>query len=477
VSELTLRQKAAKGLLWGGFNNGLQQIIGAIVGVILLNNLSPDDYGLVGMLAIFTGIATTLQEGGFTSALTNREHFDPKDYNAVFWFSLFISLAIYVTLYICAPLIAQFYRQEELIVIGRILFLSFVLNSLSISHNALLFRRMMVKQRAQADLTAAIISGAVSIVVAIKGYGYWSLVIHSVLQSLVATIIKWYISPWSPTLKIDFTPIKEIFGFSFRLVLSTSILQIQNNIFSVLLGRFYTKSDVGYYSQGMKWSNMAMQIISGMTSSVAQPIFARTRNEKSRQVRLFRKLQRFVAFIAFPLMLGIIIIARDFIEIINEDFLPSVPILQIYCIFSLVTIFNQIYSHMVVAHGKSEKYLAVTILSAFIQIAVAIITCRFGIYWMAVSVTIANSIIFLVWFIITSRLIELSILKVIKDLAPFAIISVIVMVATHYLTVEIESPLVSVVVKIIVAATLYLATMRITGAKIFKECINFILNK
>ncbi|MCK9160785.1 MAG: oligosaccharide flippase family protein, partial [Bacteroidaceae bacterium] len=259
MAEQTLKEKTAKGLFWGGISNGVQQLLGVLIGIVLLKNLSPGDYGMIGMLAIFTGIASTIQESGFTAALTNRPTFKSEDYNSVFWFNVIVGSGIYVILFFSAPYIAKFYNQPDLVLLSRILFLSIVIGSLGIAHNAVLFRKLMVKQRAKIDIFSTAFSGIAGIYLAINGYGYWALAIQTLVYTSLGTICRWIFSPWKPIFKFNFTPVKEMFGFGTKMLISTIVAQIQINIFSVLLGKYYTKADVGYYSQGTKWTNMGIQ--------------------------------------------------------------------------------------------------------------------------------------------------------------------------------------------------------------------------
>jgi O-antigen/teichoic acid export membrane protein len=195
-----LKTKTIRGLFWGGFNSGVKQVVSALIGLVLLSKLTPGDYGLVGMLAIFTGIAGTLQEGGFTSALANRKEFSHDDFNSVFWFNNLISILMYVVLWFCAPLIAGFYDQPELLTISRVLFLAFVFNGISLAYNAYLFRFLMVREKAAIEIISSIVAGLAAIILAIKGYGYWALVVNTVLMSFVASLLRIIIVPWHPTL-------------------------------------------------------------------------------------------------------------------------------------------------------------------------------------------------------------------------------------------------------------------------------------
>ena len=319
MAEETLKEKTAKGLFWGGVSNGLQQVLTLVFGVILLRILDPSDYGVVGMLAIFTGIANTILDCGFTTALTNKKEFKHKDYNAVFWFSLFSGIALYIILFFSAPLIARFYEKPVLTNLSRFLFLSFLFGSTGVAHHAILFKNLMVKERAKIDIISLFLSGIVGVILALNGFAYWGLAAQTVVYVGSGTLLRWYFSPWRPTFNFDFTPIKEMFSFSSKLFLTNIFWQISSNIYSVVLGKFYNEKEVGLYSQGNKWMGMGNSVITGMINGVAQPVLIRMADDKERQKNVFRKMLRFGAFVSFPLMLGFAFISRELFFIVGGE--------------------------------------------------------------------------------------------------------------------------------------------------------------
>ena len=328
----SLKEKTAKGLFWGGFSNGIQQLLNLFFGIFLARLLNADDYGMVGMLTIFIAVAGTLQESGFTNALTNKREVTHKDYNAVFWFSTLTGITMYILLFLSAPLIADFYDKPELVPLARYLFIGFLISSSATAHNAVLFKNLMVKQKAMSQIIALTLSGIIGVIMAFNGMTYWGIATQSVVYILVVTICFWYFSPWRPTLNIDFRPLKSMFGFSSKILVTNIFTQINNNIFSVLLGKFFSEAEVGYYTQANKWNTMGHSLITGMVSGVAQPVLTEVANDAGRQRNVFRKMLRFTAFISFPAMFGLALIAHELIVIsVTDKWLDSVPILQLLC--------------------------------------------------------------------------------------------------------------------------------------------------
>lgn len=299
----SLKEKTAKGLFWSGINNGAMQLLNLIFGIVTSRILNDTDYGMIGMLSIFSLIAASLQESGFTSALANKKEIRHEDYNAVFWFSSAISVTLYLILFFCAPLIADFYDNENLIPLARYAFLGFVISSLGISQNAYLFRNLMVKQKTIASISGLAVSGIVGIIMACLGCSYWSIATQSIVYISVLNICLWSFSPWRPTLKFSFKPLKGMVNFSAKLMITNIFNHINNNLFSIILGKYYSEKEVGQFNQANKWNYMGHSFISSMVGSVAQPMFNQVGSDQTRQQRVFRKMLRFTAFIAFPSML------------------------------------------------------------------------------------------------------------------------------------------------------------------------------
>lgn len=475
MSEANLKTKTARGLFWGAMNNGLQQLIGAVLGVVLLSCLTPGDYGIVGKLAIFTAIAVTMQEGGFKAALINRGEIRHEDHNSVFWFTIAVSACLYLILFFLAGPIARFYHQPELVKVARVLFLSFFFVSCSISSDAYLLRRLMIRQRAAMDISGAVVAGIVAVIMAVKGFGYWALVAHSVVQSAVTSLLKVAFTPWKPSFKISFKPVREMLSFGLRLVGASFVTQIQTNIFSVILGRayrIYSNDDVGYYTQGSKWASMASQVFTGMTTSVGQPVMASAKGDAMRRRAIFRKLTRFVAFAAFPAMLGLGLIAPEFFGLINTKFLPAIPILRLYCLYFMATLIQTLFNQAAMAAGRSDRYLAFTLINAAMQIATAFLTYRHGLETMAASVTAVNYLAVIVWWLLSRDIIGVRFIDLLKDTVPFFAIALLLVVAAHFAFAGIQSDWLRLLLKIVSVAGIYLAATSRT--KTFKDAFTFI---
>ena len=478
MEEKSLKERTAGGMLWGGLSNGLMQLIAAVFGLVLLRYLTPDDYGKVAMLTIFSSIACALQESGFIAALCNRREPTHEEYNAVFWFNLLVSASLYIILWFCAPLIARFYGIPELVPLGRVLFLSFLFSGLGTVQRAYLFGHLMVRQTSICSLTAMLLSGIIGVVMAMNGFAYWAIVTQAVCFVLITQLMAWYFSSWRPTLNFNLAPAWKMFGFSSKLML-TNIVNICNlHAFSVLLGKFFGDHTAGIYSTARKWDDMASSTINGMVTSVAQPTLAQVTDEIGRYRQVFRKMLRFVCFVSFPAMLGLGLVAQEFILIAGgEKWRESGLLLSLLCLHGAFVPITTLYSNLTISQGKSGVNMGCTIAQCLAVWVGLILLYPYGLLPMVIYFVALNIAWLAIWQWFAWRLTGLTFLEALKDTVPFLVFTLAVLALTWWLTKGIENLWLLLISRIIIAAILYAGIMWVSGAKIMRESIHYIFNK
>lgn len=476
--ENSLKDKTAKGLFWGGLSNGVQQLLNLLFGICLARLLSPGDYGMVGMLTIFILIAGVLQESGFVMALVNKRNISHKDYNAVFWFTTFMGATLYTILFFAAPLIADFYDKPELVDLSRALFICIFISSISITHNAYLLKNLMIKQRAIAQTTALIISGTIGVFLAFNGFTYWGIVIQSISYTFVSTAVCWYLSGWTPVFNLDFSPLKSMFAFSWRLMATNLVVHLNNNILTVLLGRFFSVTDVGLYTQASKWTNMGYSLVNGMITSVAQPVLVQVDNDDDRKRNVFRKMLRFTSFISFPLMFGLAFVAPELIVIaVTDKWAPCVPFIQMLCLSGAFFPIQTLYSNLIISKGKSEIQLYSTISQCLLLLTLVLAVRNYGIDVM-ISLSVCLNVCWIgIWQYFAKKTIAHSFRSALVDICPFMVAAAFTMVLTYFFTLSISNIYCLFTIKILVAVIIYAAMMRVSSATIFNECFDYLRNK
>ena len=474
----TLKEKTAKGLFWGGMNNGVQQLLGLAFGIILGRLLDPSDYGMTAMLAVFSVIANELQSSGFKTGLINLKSPAHDDYNAVFWFNILAGAAIYVVLWFCAPLIADYYHQPKLIPLSRYVFLGFVFSSFGMAQSAYLTKQMQIKQIAQCGMTATLSSSIVSVVLAALGFGYWALATQYLLYIAMNTLLLWFFSPWRPTTKVTFEPIRRLFPFSFKIMLSAIFTQVNNNIMNLLLGRYYGEANTGHYNQAYQWSSKCFLLVGNMLKQVDQTVLVGLGDERERQLAVLRKMMRFTAFISFPLLFGLGMVSHEFIVLaIGEKWTFAASLLPLLCLCGAFMPLSTLLTDSVISQHRSDIYLWNTFALGILQMALMVALWREGIMTMVIAYALLNIAWVFVWHFFVQRLMNYRLIPFLKDILPFALAAAGVMAVTGFVTHAIEMLWLKLLCRVVLAALLYYVVMRLAGAVILKEIMAFIFRK
>ena len=484
----SLKEKTAKGLFWGGMNNGIQQLLGFVFGILLARKLDPSDYGLIAMITIFSLIATALQNSGFSTALVNQKEQKASDYNAVFWFNILMGGTIYLILFFSAPLIADYYHEPRLVALCRYAFIGLLFSCSGVAQAAYLFKNLRAKQLAKASIIATLVSSTIAVVMAWMGCSYWSLATQTNLFILISTLLRWHYSDWRPSLHVDFSFIRKSFPFSVKILISDVLTHVNNNVMNILLGRYYSAHDTGNYNQAYQWNNKCTSLVQGMVKQVDQAVLVSVRDDRERQLAVLRKLVRFAAFISFPLLLGFGIIAKEFIVLaIGEKWLVSAEYLQWLCVCGAIAPISVLLADLVISKGKSGTFMGCTLALGLLEILAMLLLYPYGISMMVKAYVAINLIWLFVWFFFVRRLTAYTLLMFLKDIVPFAFAAVAVMQFTRYFTAYVADSLLFIgnyatlwlllVSRVVLAALLYFLVMKAAHAKILDETLHFFTNK
>lgn len=478
MADSDLKNKTAKGLLWGGIGSGGMQLLNLAFGILLSRILTPGDYGVIGALAIFSAVAGIFTESGFTLAIVNRKTVDRTDYSSVFWFNLVVGAILYVALFFLAVPISKFYRSPEMVPLARFLFLSFFIGALGTAPSGYLLRNLMIKQRSKCMIIAVAVSGSVGVACALGGLAYWGIAVQTVTYSLTFTVLLWHYASFRPSADFSAKTITDMLPFSVKQMVVALFSQFNNNFFAALLGRFYGMTATGYYTQGNKWTSMGYSTLSSMINSVAQPVIRQTVDDCERLRRVFRKMLRFTVFVSFPAMLGLAIVAEELITItVTAKWLPSVAIMQILCVGGAFMPVATLYGNLFNSINRPGIYMWNNIAIGLAQIVAMLLTYSYGLPTMLVTYVTVNISWLAVWQYFARRTVGLRFREVLADTFPYLGASVAVMAATLAATHAITDVYLSLIAKIALAATLYCLLMWATRSVIFRETLQFIVQK
>ena len=472
----TLKEKTAQGLLWGGLNSGIQQLVGLAFGIVLGRLLAPSDYGMMAMISIFSLVATALQDSGFRTALTNIEHPKHEDYNSVFWFNIIMASSLYVILFLAAPLIGEYYHTPRVVPLCRYAFLSIVIASFGTAQSAYLFKHLRAKQQAEAGALAVILSSMTGVGMAFAGMAYWSLATQGLVYVGINTLLQWHFSPWRPSIHgITFAPVRRMFRFSCKILATTIMTHVNNNVLNILLGHYFTPRDTGNYNQAYQWNTKCYSLVQSMVAQVAQPVLVSLNGEEGRQKDVFRKMMRFTAFITFPLLFGFGLVAKEFIvTAIGEKWLASAQLIQILCISGATMPLSTLFSNMIISKGRSGTFFWCTFTLGLVQIATMVLIWPMGIRSMVIAYTILNTSWLLVWLFFVRRLIGYGYWMFFCDVMPFALAAAGVMGVAYIATMPLSNLIALLISRFIIAVVLYYVVMKIARVKILAECERFV---
>ncbi|MBO4397896.1 MAG: lipopolysaccharide biosynthesis protein [Bacteroidaceae bacterium] len=498
----SLKKRTAKGLLWGGLNNGLMQIMNVAFGLILARILSREDFGMVGVLAIYSAIAQNIQESGFINALINRRGATEKDFNSVFWFNISIGLIIYIILWICAPYIAEYNNDTRLVSLARYSFLGFLCASFSIVPRARLMKELRVKELAIATTIALLTSDIIGIIMAFSGMGYWGLASQSIIYVTIVSILSWGFSKWRPRFQFSFAPIKEMYGFSFKILITNVFNNLNRLSVETIMGDHINKSVMGDYSNANKWTQMGSNTVSGMIQNVAQPTFVQLTNEikdkkynneqeeeealHSALRKAFRKMLRFTAFVSFPIIAGIFMVFPEFIRCtIGEKWNGAIPILRLLCIGGAFIPIATLYYNFIISKGKSNIYMWNVITQSVIILLNIFLITTFnlefiglkGIHLIALCYSVMNVLWIGIWHFFVWRIIRIKAIHAFIDIMPFLIITAITMLITYFSTTQITNDILLLVTRILLAAVIYIGILWVLRARILRESIDYFRRK
>lgn len=463
-------------MLWGGLNSGIQQLVGLAFGIILGRLLSPSDYGMMAMISIFSLVATALQDSGFRTALTNIEHPKDEDYNSVFWFNIIMASSLYLILFFAAPLIGEYYHTPRVVPLCRYAFLSIVIASFGTAQSAYLFKHLRAKQQAEAGALAVILSSLTGVGMAFAGMAYWSLATQGLVYVGINTLLQWHFSPWRPSIHgITFAPVRRMFRFSCKILATTIMTHVNNNVLNILLGHYFTPRDTGNYNQAYQWNTKCYSLVQSMVAQVAQPVLVSLNGEEGRQKDVFRKMMRFTAFITFPLLFGFGLVAKEFIVIaIGEKWLASAQLIQILCVSGATMPLSTLFSNMIISKGRSGTFFWCTFTLGLVQIATMVLIWPMGIRSMVIAYTILNTSWLLVWLFFVRRLIGYGYWMFFCDVMPFALAAAGVMGVAYIATMPLSNLIALLISRFIIAVVLYYVVMKIARVKILAECERFV---
>lgn len=415
----SLRKKTLSGVIWSFTENFMLQIIQFVIGIFMARILTPGDYGMVGMLSIFMAVSQSLINSGFSNALTRKIDRTEVDFSTVFYFNIVVGILLYLIIFFSAPYIADFYHTPLLSDLTKIVALPLIFNSLCIVQQARLTIKMDFKTQARISVTSSIVTGVSGLAMAYSGLGVWTLAYSAVIGAVVRCILMWALTRWHPLWTYSWKSFRELFSYGSKLLASGLIDTVYTNIYPIIIGRLFSAKELGYYSRAQGYAILPSSTIATLIGRVTFPLLCQIQNEDNRLSYIYREILRLSAFIVFPIMLGLVALARPIIIVmITGKWEGCVIYLQILCLSLMWYPIHGLNLNLLQVKGRSDLFLRLEIIKKIVGLGIILITFPLGLLAMCWGSVCSSLLCLVINTYYTGKLIDVGFLMQMRDLLP-----------------------------------------------------------
>lgn len=452
-----LKQSTIKGLFWSTAERFSVQGVSFVVMLVIARILSPADYGLVGMLSIFMAIAQCLIDSGFSNALIRKQRRTDIDNNTVFYFNLVISLGLYGILYAIAPWVADFYDEPILKNLMRVLCITVIINSLAVVQRADYTARIDFKTQARASFAAAVASGVVGIILALNGFGVWTIVWQQITSAVVSTLLLWMFASWYPKLQYSWESFHELFGYGSKLMISSLLDTTYNNIYPIVIGKIFSASTLGFYTRALHFAQLPSSNVTGIIQRVTFPVLSKLQNDDERLQHNYRKLLKMSAFIIFPMMCLLAAVSKPLVVILIGEKWTFCSVLLIPMCFDMMWYpVHAINLNLLQVKGRSDLFLRLEIIKKILGVTVLFLSIPFGIIVMCYAAIAQSITALIINTYYTGKIIRVGFIQQMRDLSRTLLLSLTMFAIVYTGGLIIEDRLLWLILGIIVGLVYYL---------------------
>jgi O-antigen/teichoic acid export membrane protein len=434
MAEQSLKDKTVKGIAWSGIDNVAQFGVTFVVSIVLARLLSPDDYGLIGIITIFTAICTTLINGGFTTALIRKKDATDDDYNTAFLVNLGVSALLYVVIYFFSPFIADFFHRQELVALTQVSSLGMIIGALGLVQQTRLTKRIDFKTQTKITIIASFASGIVGIVMALLGFGVWSLVAQNLVSQGLRTILLWVANRWIPQLRFSSESFHELFGFGWKMMVSGALDTVWKELYQVVVGKFYSPATLGQYTRAKGFSQLFSSNLTTVIQRVTYPVLSNIQDDKDRMIAAYRRIIKVTMFIAAISMFFLGAISEPLLYcLIGPKWYEASIYLPLICISMSSYPLHAINLNMLQVQGRSDLFLVLEIIKKIIALGPLFLGAFVGIIPMLYANILTTVIAFFFNSYYSGKYLGYSSWMQIKDIAPSYILAALVAIGVFFL--------------------------------------------
>lgn len=434
MAEQSLKDKTVKGTVWSAADTFLAQGVSFVVGIVLARLLTPEEYGLIGIVTIFTTVMLGVVDSGFSNALIRKKDITNEDYNTLFVFNLVVSIALYALLYIIAPWIARFFERPQLVELVRVMGVILLLQAFSIVHNTILTKKIDFKTKTKASVVSAIVSGVIGIAMAFTGFGVWSLVAQQLSRQLIYSILLWIFNKWWPKIKLNIDSFKYMWGFGWKLLVSGLLDNVWKELYQVVVGKFYTPTALGQYTRSRQYASLFSSNLTVIVQRVTYPVLAEIQNDQERMLNGYRRIIKTSMFITAILMLSMGAIAEPLIYcLIGPQWHQAATFLPLICISMSLYPLHAINLNMLQVQGRTDIFLYLEVIKKVLAIGPICLGIFISIYWMLIGSIITGVIAFFLNSYYTGKKLGYSSWMQLKDVAPSYGVAFLIAISVFFL--------------------------------------------
>lgn len=430
-----LKNQAIKGVAWTSVGTIGSGLLNLLVTIVLARLLTPHDFGIIELLVFFSSLSDIIVDSGFSQAVIKDNDATDTDLSSVFWLNLSIAIVLYLILFFVSPFIARFYNAPIMENLSKVVFLTIVFNSLSVIQNANLSRKLAFRPFALASIISIVISGSIAVFLAMRGYGVWALAFNLVGFSFFRMFILWLLSGWHPKFKFSYTSIKRYFSFGVNLLVQGLLDKLVTNLESLIIGKVYTKQQLGYFSQGRKLDSYVTQATNNVVLKVSYPVLSKIKNNETNLKEGYRKIVGVTMCCISPIM-AIMFCGAEYIMngIFGSQWLPATPYLRLWSICGWCLIVYSIFINIFLVKGKSKQLLRCSIAKQVMRILIIVCLVKISIMHMMVGIVVVTILTGLIYIYFGGKLIKYTMWEFIKDISITFVSVLIAGVSAFFIT-------------------------------------------
>lgn len=451
----SLKQKTVKGVGWSFADNIANQGITFLVGLVLARLITPEEYGLIGIILIFVAVFDSIVNCGFSNALIRKNDVKDLDYNTVFIVNMVLSIVLFIIFFFSAQFIADFFKQPMLRPLTQVMGSIVIIHAFAIIQRTILIKRIDFKTQTKASIISSVSSGVIGITMAFYGYGVWSLVGQQLSRALLNTVCLWIYSHWWPKLQFSWNSFRELFGFGWKLLVSSLIDTIWKEIYQVVIGKYYAPATLGQYTRAHQFGSIFSSNLNSVIQRVSYPVLSSMQDDKQRMKEGYRRVIKVTMLVTFVLMLGLAAVSKPMIQVlVGDQWLIAANFLPIICLQMMLYPLHALNLNMLQVQGRSDLFLKLEIIKKCVAVIPLSLGIFVGIYWMICGSVFTGMFAYYLNSYYSGKFLSYNIIAQIKDILPSFWIATIMAILTYLVSLLPLSPFILLPMQIAVGTTI-----------------------